>query len=118
MSFGPRSCSWQPRVCTTTRSLDGSTAAARWSACGASAFSKNGCPASKNDRVAVVPMFFPPELVIEVKAIACQLPIELGLPFSRLYVPDIREEVVRRGLVAEISGTTIWRWLAEDALRP
>jgi hypothetical protein len=63
-------------------------------------------------------MFFPPELVIEVKAIACQLPIELGLPFSRLYVPDIREEVVRRGLVAEISGTTIWRWLAEDALRP
>jgi DDE superfamily endonuclease len=63
-------------------------------------------------------MFFPPELVVEVKAIACQLPAELGLPLSRLHVSDIRDEVVRRGLVAEISGATIWRWLADDALRP
>jgi hypothetical protein len=29
-----------------------------------------------------------------------------------------RREVIGRGLVAEISGTTIWRWLAEDAIRP
>lgn len=63
-------------------------------------------------------MFFPPEFLVEVKAIACRLPTELGLPLSRLHVPDIRAEVVRRGLVAQISGTTIWRWLAEDALRP
>jgi hypothetical protein len=27
-------------------------------------------------------------------------------------------EVIRRGLVAQISGTTIWRWLNEDAIRP
>jgi hypothetical protein len=26
--------------------------------------------------------------------------------------------VLARGLVADISGTTIWRWLAEDAIRP
>jgi hypothetical protein len=26
--------------------------------------------------------------------------------------------VIRRGIVAEISGTTIWRWLSEDAIRP
>jgi hypothetical protein len=57
-------------------------------------------------------------VVVEVKAIACQLPSELGLPLSRLHVPDIRQEVLRRGLVAEISGTTIWRWLTEDAIRP
>jgi len=25
---------------------------------------------------------------------------------------------MERGLVAEISGTTVWRWLSEDALRP
>lgn len=56
--------------------------------------------------------------MVEVKAIACTLPAELGLPVSRLQVPEIRNEVVRRGLVAEISGATIWRWLAEDALRP
>jgi hypothetical protein len=61
---------------------------------------------------------FPPELVVEVKAIACQLPADLGMPLSRLHVPDIRSEVLPRGLAAEISGTTIWRWLAEDAIRP
>jgi hypothetical protein len=62
--------------------------------------------------------FFPPEVVVEVKAIACELPKRLGLPLSRLHVPDIRAEVLHRGLVAEISGTTIWRWLAADAIRP
>jgi hypothetical protein len=61
---------------------------------------------------------FPPELVVEVKAIACELPTRLGLPLSRFQVPDIRTEVIGRGLVAEISGATIWRWLAEDAIRP
>jgi len=53
-----------------------------------------------------------------VKAIACELPARLGLPFSRLHVPDIRAEVIRRGLVASISDTTIWRWLDEDAIKP
>lgn len=53
-----------------------------------------------------------------VKAIACELPSRLGLPLSRLHVPDIRTEVIRRGLVASISDTTIWRWLADDAIKP
>jgi DDE superfamily endonuclease len=65
-----------------------------------------------------VPQFFPPEVIVEVKAIACELPQRLGLPLSRLHVPDIRAEVLHRGLVAEISGTTIWRWLSSDAIRP
>jgi len=26
--------------------------------------------------------------------------------------------VIARGIVAEISGSTIWRWLADDAIRP
>ena len=56
--------------------------------------------------------------MVEVKALACELPQELGVPLSRLHVPDIRAEVIRRGLVAEISGATIWRWLAADAIRP
>jgi hypothetical protein len=64
------------------------------------------------------PRPFPPELVIEVKALACELPSRLGLPLSRLQVSDIRSEVITRGLTAEISRTTIWRWLAEDAIRP
>jgi DDE superfamily endonuclease len=65
-----------------------------------------------------VPQFSPPEVIVDVKAIACELPQRLGLPLSRLHVPDIRAEVLHRGLVAEISGTTIWRWLASDAIRP
>lgn len=56
--------------------------------------------------------------MVAVKAIACELPARLGLPLSRLQVPDIRSEVIRRGLVASISDTTIWRWLSEDAIKP
>jgi len=57
-------------------------------------------------------------VVVAVKALACELPGRLGVPLSRLHVPDIATEVVGRGIVAEISGTTIWRWLSEDAIRP
>jgi hypothetical protein len=55
---------------------------------------------------------------VAVKALACELPSRLGVPLSRLHIPDIASEVVSRGIVAEISGTTIWRWLSEDAIRP
>ena len=57
-------------------------------------------------------------MAIEVKAIACELPSRLDLPLSRLFVPDIKAEVIRRGIVASISGSTIWRWLDNDAIRP
>jgi len=30
----------------------------------------------------------------------------------------IRQHVISQGLVAEISGATLWRWLSTDALRP
>jgi hypothetical protein len=30
----------------------------------------------------------------------------------------VAREVIARGLVAEISGTTVWRWLCEEAIRP
>ena len=63
-------------------------------------------------------LFSPPELVVAVKAIACELPAQLGLPLSRLHIPDIRAEVIRRRLVVSISGATIWQWLSEDAIRP
>jgi hypothetical protein len=31
---------------------------------------------------------------------------------------EIKQEVIRRGLVASIGETTIWRWLSQDAIRP
>lgn len=64
------------------------------------------------------PPIFPPQAVCEVKALACHLPAELGLPFSRLSLRDLRQEVIKRGIVAQISDTTIWRWLSQDAIRP
>jgi hypothetical protein len=57
-------------------------------------------------------------VVVEVKAIACELPSRLGVPLSRLHVPDIAAQVVEQGIAASISGSTIWRWLAADAIRP
>jgi hypothetical protein len=56
--------------------------------------------------------------VVQVKALACELPHRLGLPLSRLSIADIRQHVITQGLVAEISGATLWRWLSSDALRP
>ena len=64
------------------------------------------------------PRRFPPLVVVEVKALACQLPSKIGVPLSCLHVPDIRAEAVRRGIVAKVSDSTIWRWLSEDAIRP
>jgi hypothetical protein len=60
----------------------------------------------------------PLKVVVAVKALACELPATLGIALSRLGVPDIRAEVISRGLVADIGGTTIWRWLSNDAIRP
>jgi len=60
---------------------------------------------------------FPPLQVAEIKALACALPAE-QVALSRWSRAEIAREAVERGIVAEISGTTIWRWLSEDAIRP
>ena len=56
--------------------------------------------------------------VAEVKALACQLPAETGLPLSRWSCPDLAGEVVDRGIVPAISASTFRRILAADALKP
>lgn len=61
---------------------------------------------------------FPPEIVVQIKALACELPARLGIPLSRFSCHEIAAEAVARGLVAQISGTTVWRWLSEDAIKP
>ncbi len=68
--------------------------------------------------VRVAPGFPPPELVVEVKAAACELPATFGLPLSRWSIAELADHARRRGLVATISNSTIWRWLNEDAIRP
>jgi len=61
---------------------------------------------------------FPPDVIVRVKALACELPSESGVPLSRWSTGEIAQEAIRRGIVAEVSGSTIWRWLGEDAIKP
>jgi len=57
-------------------------------------------------------------VIVEIKALACQLPKELGLPFSSLTSDEIANQAARRGIVACISGMTVWRLLSSDAIKP
>ena len=64
------------------------------------------------------PPAFPPEVVVAIKALAYELSATCGVPLSHWHVPDLARAAVERGIVASISGTTIWRWLSADAIRP
>ena len=61
---------------------------------------------------------FPPQEIVAIKAIACELPATYGRPLSRLFIPDIIEIAIEEGVVAQISPATVWRWLDADALKP
>lgn len=68
--------------------------------------------------VRAVPGLFPPDLVVQVKALACELPAKHDRPLSRWTTTDLVQHVQESGLVASVSGSTLWRWLHEDAIRP
>ena len=57
-------------------------------------------------------------MVVEIKALACERPADLGLPLARLSISEIARVAVARDIVEAISVTTIWRWLSEDGLKP
>jgi len=61
---------------------------------------------------------FPPNVVVQIKALACQLPFDNGIPLSRFSTNDIAAEAVDRGIIAQISGSTVWRRLHQDAIKP
>src|ERR1022692_3021183 len=93
------------KACPTTSSQLGSIRLAKSSANGASGVRLRDCLGWRLSLGAGVKPALPPSLVVQVKALACELPHRLGLPLSRLSV-------------AEISGATLRRWLSADALRP
>jgi hypothetical protein len=95
-----------------------STPAAKWSGYGVGGFSKSASKAWTNSLARVAPGLFPPEVVVQVKALACELPSKFGVPLSRWSPQDLAAQVRQSGLVASISGITVWRWLNEDAIRP
>jgi hypothetical protein len=46
------------------------------------------------------------------------LPFEHGIPLSRFSSDEIATAAMSRGIVAQMSGSTVWRWLNEDAIKP
>src|SRR3984893_17121194 len=101
-----------------TRSPRLSPSDAMSSVSGASDSSSNAWRVWRNAHARVAPGLSPPQLVVQIKALACELPATLGLPLSRLSTADIVREAQRAGIVAQISDKTVWRWLHEDAIRP
>jgi len=78
----------------------------------------NDSQAWKNGHARGGPGLFPLEVVVQVKALACELPARQGQPLARWSVADLAAETRRSGLVATISDSTVWRWLHADAIRP
>jgi len=118
MSFEPGSSSTPPMACATTRLPPAWTRQGRSSASGANATSNRALPACWSNLVAGAQLAFPPSVVLSIKALACELPHEHELPLSQLSIPEIRAEAIKRGIVASIGETTVWRRLSEDAIRP
>jgi hypothetical protein len=117
-SSAPKSSSMRPRACPTTSLLHASIPHDRLSANGVNVSTNRGSLASKNSLEVAPRRAFPPSIIVEVKALACELPKLASKPLSRFSMSEIRRAVIERGLVAEISGTTVWRWLDRDAIRP
>ena len=57
-------------------------------------------------------------MVATVKAVACELPAQMELPFSRFSINDIREHLIEKKVVESIGSTTLWQWLHQDGIRP
>ena len=59
-------------------------------------------------------------MVVAIKALACEFPAKADKPqpLARWQCPDLARAAVEQGIAASISGTTIWRWLSADAIKP
>ena len=101
-----------------TKSRNAWIHAGKSSASGANAFLRNAWQDWRNEPDRVAPGLFPPELVVQVKALACELPAQRHVPLSRWSLAELTRHVCQSGLLAQVSQTTLWRWLHEDAIRP
>ncbi|KGH45213.1 transposase [Modestobacter caceresii] len=61
---------------------------------------------------------FPKTAEAEIKALACELPAESGVPLARWSHAELAAEAVTRGVVETISPSTVGRLLRADAIRP
>src|SRR5206468_11227796 len=93
-----RSYSLPRKGSPTTSSPLARTRPGRSSASGANDLPSRGSPASRRNLGAADPPAFPPSVVLQVKALACELPHRLQLPLSQLSLSEIRREVITRGV--------------------
>src|SRR2546427_1604227 len=117
-SFARRLSCWQPTVSATTSSPLASVCSAKSSVNGGSGSSTNAWRGWTKSREAGAQPAFPPSVVVEVKRLACESPRTIGVPLARWSLRELQREVVMRGVVATISGTTLLRWPDGDAIRP
>ena len=87
-------------------------------ASGASAFSMNENGGLWKDHEWEDHLLFPPVEIAQIKALACQLPVERGIPLSRFSITEIVREIIAAAIVPSVSDSSVWRWLHEDAIRP
>jgi transposase len=64
------------------------------------------------------PRRFPPLVVAEIKALACELPATMGVPLSKWSCTDLAREVVERKVAGSISAAAVCRVLTKDAIKP
>jgi transposase len=64
------------------------------------------------------PRVFPATAVAQVKALACELPARTGVPLARWSCLELAEQARLRGIVEQVSASTVRRWLTADALKP
>ena len=64
------------------------------------------------------PRSFAPKVVAEVKAMACEPPVQRDVPLSRWSSSELAAQAVTEGLVGSVSASTVRRWLHEDAIKP
>ncbi len=81
-------------------------------------YADDGLDGLRDRRRSGRPPVFSPVQVAEVKALACQLPAETGVPLSRWSCPDLAAEAIGRGITETISASTIRRILTREALKP
>jgi len=53
------------------------------------------------------PRQFAARVVAEVKALACELPADAGVPLAKWNCPDLAAEAARRGIVTAVSASTV-----------
>ena len=91
------------------------TRGGKWSRSGENAFLKNGSPDWRINYARASPGFSPPRSSSPLKP----SPVRgRPAPSARWSMSELAAETQRTGLVASISGSTIWRWLHDDAIRP